>query len=58
VGKDLLDVAGEPFRPAATATSQRILVDPAGWMRPPDPVGQLGVVSPPEVRADLAVVAA
>jgi predicted DNA-binding transcriptional regulator YafY len=32
----------EPFRPAATATSQRILVDPAGWMRPPEPVGQLG----------------
>ena len=34
----------EPFRPAATATSQRILVDPAGWMRSPDPVGQLGVL--------------
>jgi predicted DNA-binding transcriptional regulator YafY len=34
----------EPFRPAATATSQRILVDPAGWMRVPDPVGQLGVL--------------
>jgi predicted DNA-binding transcriptional regulator YafY len=34
----------EPFRPAATAASQRILVDPAGWMRPPDPVGQLGVL--------------
>jgi hypothetical protein len=34
----------EPFRPAATATSQRILVDPAGWMRPPDPMGQLGVL--------------
>jgi predicted DNA-binding transcriptional regulator YafY len=34
----------EPFRPAATATSQRILVDPAGWMRPPDAVGQLGVL--------------
>jgi predicted DNA-binding transcriptional regulator YafY len=33
----------EPFRPAATATSQRILVDPAGWKRSPDPVGQLGV---------------
>src|SRR5580693_737459 len=29
----------EPFRPAATATSQRILVDPAGWMRSPDPMG-------------------
>jgi hypothetical protein len=24
----------EPFRPAAAATSHRILVDPAGWMRP------------------------
>jgi predicted DNA-binding transcriptional regulator YafY len=34
----------EPFRSAATATSQRILVDPAGWMRPPDPVGELGVL--------------
>ncbi len=34
----------EPFRPAAAATSQRILVDPAGWMRPPDPRGQLGVL--------------
>ncbi|HYB19051.1 MAG TPA: WYL domain-containing protein [Streptosporangiaceae bacterium] len=34
----------EPFRPAAAATSQRILVDPAGWMRTPDPVGQLGVL--------------
>jgi predicted DNA-binding transcriptional regulator YafY len=34
----------EPFRPAATATSQRILVDPAGWMRGGDPVGQLGVL--------------
>jgi predicted DNA-binding transcriptional regulator YafY len=33
-----------PFRPAATATSQRILVDPAGWMRTPDPVGQLGIL--------------
>ena len=31
----------EPFRPAATATSQRILVDPAGWMRSPDPVGEI-----------------
>ena len=34
----------EPFRLAATATSQRILVDPAGWMRGGDPVGQLGVL--------------
>jgi predicted DNA-binding transcriptional regulator YafY len=34
----------EPFRPVATATSQRILVDPAGWMRAPDPVDELGVL--------------
>jgi predicted DNA-binding transcriptional regulator YafY len=34
----------EPFRPAATATSQRILVDPAGWMKPAEPAGQLGVL--------------
>jgi predicted DNA-binding transcriptional regulator YafY len=33
-----------PFRPAATATSQRILVDPAGWMKPAEPAGQLGVL--------------
>ena len=33
-----------PFRPAATATSQRILVDPAGWMRGAEPPGQLGVL--------------
>jgi predicted DNA-binding transcriptional regulator YafY len=33
-----------PFRPAATAASQRILVDPAGWMRTPDASGQLGVL--------------
>jgi predicted DNA-binding transcriptional regulator YafY len=34
----------EPFRPAATATSQRILVDPAGWMRAPEQVKSLGVL--------------
>ena len=34
----------EPFRPAATATSQRILVDPAGWMRGSEPAGHLGVL--------------
>jgi predicted DNA-binding transcriptional regulator YafY len=33
-----------PFQPAATAASQRILVDPAGWMRGPDAVGQLEVL--------------
>jgi predicted DNA-binding transcriptional regulator YafY len=70
-----------PFRPAATATSQLILVDPERWMRARDPVGHLGVLqaavftgrrlrmryrsggdvevlSPPEVRDDLAAVAA
>jgi predicted DNA-binding transcriptional regulator YafY len=40
----VLRAVPEPFRPAATATSQRILVDAAGWMRTPDPVGQLGVL--------------
>jgi len=34
----------EPFRPAATAASQLILVDPARWMRGAEPVGQLGVL--------------
>jgi len=36
-----------PFRPAATATSQRILVDPERWMKGPesrDPAGHLGVL--------------
>jgi predicted DNA-binding transcriptional regulator YafY len=33
-----------PFQPAATAASQRILVDPSRWMRAPDPVDQLGVL--------------
>src|ERR1051326_9125772 len=31
-----------PFRPAATATSQRILVDPERWMRGPEPKGPTG----------------
>src|ERR1700683_1324698 len=34
----------DPSPPPAAATSQRILVDPAGWMRGGDPVGQLGVL--------------
>jgi predicted DNA-binding transcriptional regulator YafY len=34
----------EPFRPAATAASQRILVDPAGWMRPAQAPGPLGIL--------------
>jgi predicted DNA-binding transcriptional regulator YafY len=33
-----------PFQPAAAATSQRILVDPAGWMRGRERVGSLGVL--------------
>jgi predicted DNA-binding transcriptional regulator YafY len=33
-----------PFRPEATAASQRILVDTAGWMRGPEPAGQLGAL--------------
>jgi predicted DNA-binding transcriptional regulator YafY len=40
----VMRAVSEPFRPAATATSQRILVDPAGWMRAPAPVGELGVL--------------
>ncbi|HEV3288640.1 MAG TPA: WYL domain-containing protein, partial [Streptosporangiaceae bacterium] len=34
----------EPFRPAAAATSQRILVDPARWMRAPQQVDHLGLL--------------
>ena len=34
----------EPFRPEATAVSQRILIDPARWMRPADSPGQLATV--------------
>lgn len=30
-----------PFQPGAAAASQRILVDPVGWMRQADPLGQL-----------------
>jgi predicted DNA-binding transcriptional regulator YafY len=33
-----------PFQPAATAASQRILVDPSRWMGSPDPVDQLAVL--------------
>src|ERR1700691_4421230 len=33
-----------PFQPAAAATSQRILVDPARWMGSRDPVDKLGVL--------------
>ena len=33
-----------PFQPAAAATSQRILVDPAGWMRGREAAGSLGVL--------------
>jgi predicted DNA-binding transcriptional regulator YafY len=34
----------EPFRPEATATSQRILVDPAGWMRQSAPPPHLATL--------------
>src|SRR3984957_16641953 len=34
----------EPLRTAAAATTQRILVDPAGWMRAAEPTGPLGVL--------------
>ena len=33
-----------PFQPVAAATSQRILVDPAGWMRGREAAGSLGVL--------------
>jgi predicted DNA-binding transcriptional regulator YafY len=33
-----------PFQPAAAAASERILVDPAGWMRPADDAGELGAL--------------
>src|ERR1700691_1578734 len=37
--------AGPPHsQPAAAATSQRILVDPAGWMRGREAAGSLGVL--------------
>ncbi len=33
-----------PFQPAAAAVSQRILVDPVGWMRAAETAGSLGVL--------------
>jgi predicted DNA-binding transcriptional regulator YafY len=33
-----------PFQPAAAAVSQRILVDPVGWMRTAETAGSLGVL--------------
>src|SRR5580692_4339177 len=33
-----------PFQTAATAASERILVDPVGWMRPADDAGELGAL--------------
>ena len=33
-----------PFQPAAAAASERILVDPAGWLRPADAAGELGAL--------------
>ncbi|MGA8112146.1 MAG: YafY family protein [Actinocatenispora sp.] len=34
----------EPHRPAATQTSERVLVDPAGWRRAPKPSPDIGVL--------------
>lgn len=34
----------EPHRPVAAVTSQRIIIDPAGWMRAPEPVESLGAL--------------
>jgi predicted DNA-binding transcriptional regulator YafY len=33
-----------PFQPAATAASERVLVDPVGWMRSADDAGELGAL--------------
>jgi predicted DNA-binding transcriptional regulator YafY len=33
-----------PFQQAAATASQRVLVDPAGWMRPADEAGELGTL--------------
>lgn len=33
-----------PFQPAATAARERVLVDPVGWMRSADAVGELGAL--------------
>jgi predicted DNA-binding transcriptional regulator YafY len=33
-----------PFQPAATAASERVLVDPVGWMRSADAAGELGAL--------------
>ena len=33
-----------PFQQAATTASQRVLVDPAGWMRPADEASELGTL--------------
>jgi predicted DNA-binding transcriptional regulator YafY len=38
----LLRAVPSPFQPTATAASERILVDPAGWLRPADALGELG----------------
>ncbi len=44
-----------PFQPAAAAVSQRILVDPVGWMRSAETAGSLGVLQS-AVFADRRVV--
>jgi predicted DNA-binding transcriptional regulator YafY len=38
----VLRAVPSPFQPAAAAASERILVDPVGWLRPADALGELG----------------
>jgi predicted DNA-binding transcriptional regulator YafY len=40
----VLQAVPSPFQPTATAASQRILVDPVGWMRQADALGELGTL--------------
>jgi predicted DNA-binding transcriptional regulator YafY len=40
----VLQAVPAPFQPAAEAVSQRILVDPVGWMRGAEAAGSLGVL--------------
>jgi predicted DNA-binding transcriptional regulator YafY len=39
--RKLMAALPEPHRPAATMTSERVLIDPAGWRRSPEAAGQL-----------------
>jgi predicted DNA-binding transcriptional regulator YafY len=40
----VLQAVPTPFQPAAAAASERILVDPVGWLRSADSVGELGTL--------------